>query len=409
MSRRSNSRDPDIGSDSFLDIIANIVGILIILIVVAGLKVSRQPIERFNDEPAPVVVELVEVAESSRDDSIEELPAAEPTRPSGVLPESEPEKPSIADDPWDTDYVPWVAVDESPGPDLQGGSLNPVVVMHASPELLERRDELTRSVSKVSLRLANARREELSLEGQVTLRSEQITTAANLVSETTDELKRTEQAAEAARRRLEINRLQLATLTKQLKTAQQPQTKIETIRHRLNPVSQEVSDKEVHFRLSRARLSIVPIAELLSETMRQIRRRSDSLMRFNRHTGRVGPIDGYAMNYAVERQSLSVLEKLRSGEGYVRIEVTEATLEATDLLREMTVDEALRPGSEFSSQLHQVGPDTSLTFWVYPDSFEAFRTIQSVMHDLGFAVAARPIPEGTPIGVSPRGSRSNAQ
>ena len=172
MSRRSNSRDPNIGSDSFLDIIANIVGILIILIVVAGLKVSRQPIEQFNDEPAPVVVESVEVAVSSRVDSIEELPAAELTRPSRVLPESESEKPSIADDPWDTDYVPWVAVDETPGPDLQGGSLNPVVVIHASPELLERRDELTRSVSKVSLRLANARRDELSLEGQITLRSE---------------------------------------------------------------------------------------------------------------------------------------------------------------------------------------------------------------------------------------------
>ena len=38
MSRRRSSGDQEFGSDSFLDIIANIVGILIILIVVAGLR-----------------------------------------------------------------------------------------------------------------------------------------------------------------------------------------------------------------------------------------------------------------------------------------------------------------------------------------------------------------------------------
>ncbi|MCA9085200.1 MAG: hypothetical protein KDA81_14145, partial [Planctomycetaceae bacterium] len=42
MSRRSAESSQEFGSDSFLDIIANIVGILIILIVLAGLKVARQ-------------------------------------------------------------------------------------------------------------------------------------------------------------------------------------------------------------------------------------------------------------------------------------------------------------------------------------------------------------------------------
>ena len=43
MSRRKSTGDQEFGSDSFLDIIANIVGILIILIVVAGLRVAQQP------------------------------------------------------------------------------------------------------------------------------------------------------------------------------------------------------------------------------------------------------------------------------------------------------------------------------------------------------------------------------
>ncbi|MFQ5732786.1 MAG: hypothetical protein ACE5KM_12640, partial [Planctomycetaceae bacterium] len=51
MSRR-RSGELEFGSDSFLDIIANIVGILIILIVVAGLRVARAPVSvRDASEP----------------------------------------------------------------------------------------------------------------------------------------------------------------------------------------------------------------------------------------------------------------------------------------------------------------------------------------------------------------------
>ncbi len=51
---RSRSGDLDFGSDSFLDIIANIVGILIILIVIAGLRVARTPVATEAPETTPV-------------------------------------------------------------------------------------------------------------------------------------------------------------------------------------------------------------------------------------------------------------------------------------------------------------------------------------------------------------------
>lgn len=44
MGRRSQRPELEFGSDSFLDVICNIVGILIILIVVVAVKVERQPI-----------------------------------------------------------------------------------------------------------------------------------------------------------------------------------------------------------------------------------------------------------------------------------------------------------------------------------------------------------------------------
>ena len=43
MSRRRPKGELQFGSDSFLDVVANIVGILIILIVIAGLRVSQTP------------------------------------------------------------------------------------------------------------------------------------------------------------------------------------------------------------------------------------------------------------------------------------------------------------------------------------------------------------------------------
>ena len=43
MSRRRPPAELQFGSDSFLDVVANIVGILIILIVIAGLRVSQIP------------------------------------------------------------------------------------------------------------------------------------------------------------------------------------------------------------------------------------------------------------------------------------------------------------------------------------------------------------------------------
>ncbi len=43
MARKATNKEPEFGSDSFLDVTANLVGVLIILIVLVGLRVSRTP------------------------------------------------------------------------------------------------------------------------------------------------------------------------------------------------------------------------------------------------------------------------------------------------------------------------------------------------------------------------------
>lgn len=52
---------------------------------------------------------------------------------------------------------------------------------------------------------------------------------------------------------------------------------------------------------------------------------------------------------------------------------------------------------------------TTVTLWVYPDGFEMFRTLRKELYLLGYQVAGRPLPEGVPISGSPHGSKSAAQ
>jgi len=74
------------------------------------------------------------------------------------------------------------------------------------------------------------------------------------------------------------------------------------------------------------------------------------------------------------------------------------------------IDAALAEGSLFRRRLAQLNPErTTITVWIYPESFEDFRRLKKDLFHLGFTTAARPLPEGMYIGGSPDGSRSAAQ
>jgi hypothetical protein len=59
--------------------------------------------------------------------------------------------------------------------------------------------------------------------------------------------------------------------------------------------------------------------------------------------------------------------------------------------------------------LSGVKPDTTVTLWCYPDSFEGYRAIRAELHRLGIPTAGRPLPDGAPIGGSTEGSKSVVQ
>ncbi|MFM9115611.1 MAG: hypothetical protein ACKOU6_05560, partial [Planctomycetota bacterium] len=72
--------------------------------------------------------------------------------------------------------------------------------------------------------------------------------------------------------------------------------------------------------------------------------------------------------------------------------------------------QALRANSDFLARFERLDPArTTVTVWVYPDSFGYFRTFKKLLFEKGFLTAARPLPDGHPVGGSPDGSRSTAE
>ena len=52
---------------------------------------------------------------------------------------------------------------------------------------------------------------------------------------------------------------------------------------------------------------------------------------------------------------------------------------------------------------------TAVTFWVYPDSFPAYRRLRDYLYDRDVVVAGRPLPDGTPIASRREGTASRGQ
>ena len=351
MSRRARE-EPPFGSDSFLDVLANIVGILIILIVAAAARMGRAPVPAGSSQNAP--------------------------------------EPAVA----------------------TSTTLPPVV----EPEPDEPPPEISEEMRAIAEKMAALEKKSLAADAKLQKLHSDIASAGEGVS---DEDRNVAQQSQKVREaQLRIARLEetlgerqqsLTGLLAEFEEAKASRPPAVEVRHRLAPISQDVSGDEVHFRLSGGRVSVVPLQDLVDRVKRQLERQRDWLASRGRHEAIVGPVDGYTMHYLIERKPLSNLDRARLGYGGYRIGVKHCEiLPEPDLLGE-TAEEALRRGSKFALSVKIAPPRAAITFWVYPDSFHAFRILQAACQAEGFIVAGRPLPDGQPIGVAEDGSRSAGQ
>ena len=182
-----------------------------------------------------------------------------------------------------------------------------------------------------------------------------------------------------------------------------------TLQHLPTPMAKTVFGDEVHILLQNNQLSIIPWDQLIDGLKRQAQMSASRPIRSERLVDTLGPIDGFIMKYA-----LSTKRGLISNGGSTSVaqsvELEYFVLEPTvDTIRE-NLNAALDFTGRLRAELSLHSPrDTTITVWVYPDSFGTFRGLKEQLFSEGFLTAARPLPEGIRVGASPNGSSSTAE
>jgi hypothetical protein len=331
------AHDDTPGQDSFLDIVANLVGILIILVIVIGAQATDA---------------MVDAAPNSQPET---LPAVD-------LAAAEDAVQAVASDIQQIDTK----------------------IKRQQVEVLYRSTERDKMLEVVTL-----------IEQQMQQRREQL-----------DE---TERAQLEAGRELMTARLELEDLKATRESLESQAAQPNVIEHLPTPMAKTVFGKEIHLRLAGGHLAYVPWDELVEQLKEEAPQKVWKLKDVPRITETLGPVRGFRMHYTLQRgqqvnttrHTVSVRQQIEL-DRFVLVPLREDLGEP--------VARALQDESEFRSILAQFDPDrTTVTVWVYPDSFDDFRNLKAFLFEKGFVAAGRPMPAGQPIGGSPQGSRSAAQ
>ena len=411
MSRR-RPEENNFGSDSFLDVIGNIVGILIILIVIAGVRVSQQALEEpvsevsaERDRPAKAI------ASAPNPGFVPPAPMPSP-EPEPVLADAVPLDPRVtaaiisASEPRKSDAAPRSV--PKPRPVMPAFVPKTPEPIPLSPELQQAIADLRTELESLAGLSQKADQSQQQLARWNTQLTEQITSARKTLQAHWDDASQQKQLLQELKRNLERTKLEFIGKQQELSQAETQQTPAALLRHRLTPVSRQVEGNEVHFQVKDNRVAYVPLLELVERMKPQIQKQRDWLIKYHEHRGRVGPYRGFQLDYLVVRQRMPALEAARAG-GVVRIMPVLLTFEPQEELIRESLDEALRPGSVFIRELQTADVNTTLTFWVYPESYGTYRQLKEFAHAEGFPVAARPLQEGDAITASPWGSKSAGQ
>jgi hypothetical protein len=168
------------------------------------------------------------------------------------------------------------------------------------------------------------------------------------------------------------------------------------------PIGRTVNGDELHFQLSGGHIAYIPLEELFGMARTRAQRHTGSLEQLTNHIESVGPVNGFSLDYVIETQ----VDRAR---GQILVRSREWVVRPQHQALGEPLEIALAEGSMFRRKLSRLTPETTVTLWCYPDSFEAFRELRGELYRLGIAAAGRPLPDGAPIGGSADGSKSVAQ
>jgi hypothetical protein len=333
------------GQDSFLDVLTNMVGIIILLVVVVGIRTSRATIR--------AAVEQVKV-------------------------ESEIEDTKAKSDAERAKYIA-IAAEQ----DLKS-LIQQAVHVHSEAKLRsQERDYLTTYVAAFQQEL-DQRRSALSTDKQLDY---------------------------DMRKKLAESQLKLDNLAREQIALLSAPAETESIENQPTPLAQRAVGNRVYLYLSAGHVATIP-KELFDATSDDLK---DNVWRLNneRHFVRtVGPVDGFRLRYLVVMQAV----RLRGSEEPVGVGAQRAQILARPQLvwfkitPERTplgesIDEALKPNSQFRQTLRENPCDTSVVvIAVYPDSIRELQQLKRELHTARYAAAYVPFKLGQPLKGIPTGS-----
>lgn len=324
---RTNSTE-GFGSDSFLDIVCNMVGIIILLVLVVGLRIKDAPVSLSSDAEA--------------------APAATP---------------------------PVTAISTAPLQDLQ------------------RQIGLGQTQLAISEQQQRQLKQDLAAARQAAAKQDVDNRRAQ------EQLAQTQQWESELQRALLAKQEQLRALALAVQSVPGARpAKTVQLETYPAPVSRSVAGDEAHFQLLGGRIVHVPFKALVEKFKADARAKVQASPSSTQIEAVVGPIENFNLRYVLHSQ------------GYGRFALERFSFIPLSNRMGETAEEALAPGARFRQVLATYDPNhTTVTLWVYQDSFDAFRLIRKDAYVLGYSTAARPLPMGQLISGSPDGSRSAAQ
>lgn len=346
MARRNSDDFADTpGQDSFLDVLTNMVGIIILLVVVMGIRTSQATIQQAVEQVAVVDDRPERVAKSELDRATREAIQAQA--------------------------------------ELQG-LLRQAVELRSETALREReRSYLTTFTAAVDEEL-KARRAALSAEQQSDF-----------------DLRR--QLAESQARLEELTREQVTLLSAPA------ESEVEAIENQPTPLARLATGRRVALYLSAGYVAVIPEEEAAKEIVRDARENVWRLRDSNYYIGTVGPIGGFKFRYLlasipVQATPPSALRDRGLPNNYPAARVI--SLLRYQLLPETAqsgepVADAIKPNSALRAALRENPADVAhVAIAAYADSIRELHVLKRELREQNYAIAEVPLPVGQALTVS---------
>lgn len=243
-----------------------------------------------------------------------------------------------------------------------------------------------------------------------------LTAATQVVAQERSGLERAALEREQDRRGVELSLAELRQrrqkLAEEIRAVEKLPPLKQVLRYR-TPVSRLVESEEIFFECQRGRVAFIDIATLLADVRRSARARAEDLNHQWQVSAQTASVGTFRLRYTLERERGlidAMIDTSPEARADFRYGLSSWVVEPLTWERGEDVTDALAEGSQFRQVVDALDPQHAVvTFWVYPDSFDLYRRLRDYLYDRDMVVAGRPLPEGYPIACSKKGSLSRGQ